>query len=137
MLNLGGMEILVILVVALLVLGPDKLPNVMRTIGKAMGELRRVSTEFQRTIHTEAARTDAAVKTALAPEGESPAPGQASAAPDASIPGASIPDLSSIPEAAALAHAGLRRSLPRARKTAMTRAARRTRPHTGTDAGQA
>ena len=53
MFNLGGMEILVILVVALLVLGPEKLPKFMRTVGKAVGELRRASTEFQRTMNVE------------------------------------------------------------------------------------
>ena len=50
MFNLGGMEILVIVVVALLVLGPEKLPKVMRTIGKMVGDLRRASTEFQRSV---------------------------------------------------------------------------------------
>ena len=53
MFNLGGMEIVVILIVALLVLGPDKLPGVMRTLGKALGELRKTSAEFQRTMSTE------------------------------------------------------------------------------------
>ena len=53
MLNMGGMEIVVIVVVALLVLGPDKLPGLMRTIGKATKELRRASTEFQRSINTD------------------------------------------------------------------------------------
>jgi len=53
MFNLGGMEILVIVVVALLVLGPEKLPKVMRTIGKTVGDLRRASTEFQRTVNLE------------------------------------------------------------------------------------
>lgn len=53
MFNMGGGEILIILVVALLVLGPDKLPRVMRTVGKTLGELRKASTDFQRTINTE------------------------------------------------------------------------------------
>lgn len=35
------------LVVALLVLGPDKLPSVARQVGKAMGEIRRLGTSFQ------------------------------------------------------------------------------------------
>ncbi len=60
MLNMGGMEIVVILVVALLILGPDKLPGLMRTVGKATKELRKASTEFQRTINTEMAEEEAA-----------------------------------------------------------------------------
>ncbi len=55
MFGIGSTEILVILVVALLVLGPRKLPQIARTIGRAMGEFRRVSTEFQRTLNTEIA----------------------------------------------------------------------------------
>lgn len=53
MFNIGGMELLVILAVALLVLGPDKLPKFMRILGKALGDLRRASTDFQRTINTD------------------------------------------------------------------------------------
>ena len=41
------MEIMVILVVALLVLGPKKLPEAGRQVGKAMAEFRRWSTEIQ------------------------------------------------------------------------------------------
>lgn len=41
------MEILVILVVALLVLGPTKLPEAARSIGKAMAEFRRLSSGFE------------------------------------------------------------------------------------------
>jgi Tat protein translocase TatB subunit len=45
--NVGSPELLVILVVALLVLGPNKLPEAARQVGKAMGELRRLSSGFQ------------------------------------------------------------------------------------------
>ena len=59
MFGLGIMEIVVILVVALVVLGPDNLPKVMRNVGKGLGEFRRVSTELQRTLNTELADTPA------------------------------------------------------------------------------
>lgn len=45
--SLGPAEILVILVVALLVLGPSKLPEAARQVGKAMAEFRRVTAGFQ------------------------------------------------------------------------------------------
>jgi len=45
--NVGGPEILVILVIALLVLGPDQLPKAMRTFGNVMAEVRKVSGGFQ------------------------------------------------------------------------------------------
>lgn len=53
MFGIGTTEILVILVVALIVLGPKSLPKIARTLGKGMAEFRRVSTDFQRTINTE------------------------------------------------------------------------------------
>ena len=53
MFGIGGTELLVILVVALIVLGPKRVPQIARTLGKAMGEFRKVSTEFQRTLNTE------------------------------------------------------------------------------------
>jgi Tat protein translocase TatB subunit len=46
-LNLGVGEILVVLLVALIVLGPEKLPGAARSIGKAMTEIRRMSSGFQ------------------------------------------------------------------------------------------
>lgn len=47
MLNVGTPELLVILVVALIVLGPTRLPEVARQIGKAIGEIRRLGSGFQ------------------------------------------------------------------------------------------
>ncbi len=58
MFGIGTTEILVILVVALIVLGPKSLPKIARTLGKGMAEFRRVSTDFQRTINTEIAMDD-------------------------------------------------------------------------------
>jgi sec-independent protein translocase protein TatA len=43
-------ELLVILVVALLVLGPKKLPEIARSLGRGMAEFRRASNEFTRTL---------------------------------------------------------------------------------------
>ena len=45
--NLGGGEILVILLVGLLVLGPQRLPAVGRQVGRIVTEIRRVSSGFQ------------------------------------------------------------------------------------------
>ena len=45
--NLGGGEILVILLVGLLVLGPQRLPTVGRQVGRIVTEIRRVSSGFQ------------------------------------------------------------------------------------------
>ena len=48
--NLGGMEVLVILLVALIVLGPTKLPPAVRQIGKVVGEIRRIGQGFQQEL---------------------------------------------------------------------------------------
>jgi len=45
--SLGPAEILVILIVALIVLGPDRLPKAARQLGKAVGEVRRWSSNVQ------------------------------------------------------------------------------------------
>lgn len=44
-LGMGPAELLLIFVIALIVLGPGKLPELARTLGKAMRELRRMSLE--------------------------------------------------------------------------------------------
>ena len=44
-----------ILVVALIVLGPKNLPKIANTLGKAMGQFQKASRDFQRTMNTEIA----------------------------------------------------------------------------------
>jgi sec-independent protein translocase protein TatA len=46
--SLGGAEILVVLVLALLLFGPDKLPGLARQVGRGMREIRRATTEVHR-----------------------------------------------------------------------------------------
>lgn len=55
MFGIGSTEFLVIILVALLVLGPRNLAKASRTVGKYMGEFRRISTDFQRTLNAEVA----------------------------------------------------------------------------------
>jgi sec-independent protein translocase protein TatB len=45
--NISATELLVIAVVALLVLGPDKLPDAMRKLGRATKELKRITSGFE------------------------------------------------------------------------------------------
>lgn len=53
MFGLSFGEILIILVVALLVLGPERLPKVARTVGKGMRELRRATGDFREVVESE------------------------------------------------------------------------------------
>ena len=47
MVSIGPGEILVVLVVALIVLGPTRLPDAARSLGRAVSEFRRVTSGFQ------------------------------------------------------------------------------------------
>jgi sec-independent protein translocase protein TatA len=55
MFGIGLPELVVILAVALIVLGPQRLPEVARMLGRAYGQLRRASEEFQQTIRQDLA----------------------------------------------------------------------------------
>jgi len=57
--SLGFPEILLILVLALLLFGPKRLPEIGRTIGRGLSEFRRASNELKRTLDAEVAADDA------------------------------------------------------------------------------
>jgi sec-independent protein translocase protein TatB len=50
MFGLSMAELVVVAVVALIVLGPEKLPTVMRTLAKAYAQLGRLKAEFNRAV---------------------------------------------------------------------------------------
>ena len=51
--SLGLPELLVIFAVALIVFGPRRLPEIGRTLGKALGEFKKASDELKNTIERE------------------------------------------------------------------------------------
>ncbi len=53
MFGLGIPELIVIFVIALLVFGPKKLPDLGKSIGRAMAEFKRASDEFQDSVKAE------------------------------------------------------------------------------------
>jgi TatA/E family protein of Tat protein translocase len=65
-LGMGPMEIVLIVVLALIVFGPAKLPEIMGQVGKAIADFRRatsqLSDEFNRTIQSELAETRSMVE---------------------------------------------------------------------------
>jgi sec-independent protein translocase protein TatA len=52
MFNIGPLELMVILVIALLVVGPHRLPEVGRSIGRGIREFRKAQDEVQKTIQS-------------------------------------------------------------------------------------
>ena len=53
MFGLGAPELIFILLLALLIFGPKKLPQIGRTLGRGMAEFRKASTDLQRAINLE------------------------------------------------------------------------------------
>ena len=58
MLSLGWQEMVAIFVVALVLFGPKKLPELGRTIGKAISEFRRATSELKATFDREMQQID-------------------------------------------------------------------------------
>jgi sec-independent protein translocase protein TatB len=86
--SLGAPEILVIFLVALIVLGPDRLPKAAKQLGKAVHEFRRVTNGFQdevkRAMDYSADDHDADVSGTPAPG--RPQPSAAPGSPDVDLP---------------------------------------------------
>ena len=84
MFGLGMPELLVILAVALIVIGPKRLPDIARALGKGMREFRKATSEIKQNIDFDPRDYDprAALKNitspppAPAPQPKEPAPGQ-------------------------------------------------------------
>ncbi len=62
MFGIGLPEIIVIMVVALLVVGPSKLPELAKSLGKAFSEFRRMADEVKETIEDEVAGAEASLE---------------------------------------------------------------------------
>src|SRR5580700_4962444 len=58
MFNVGGGEMVVIVLLALLLFGPKELPKIARTIGKAMTEFRRAQNDLKSTFNREMANLE-------------------------------------------------------------------------------
>ena len=77
MLGIGATELIVILAIALVVLGPKKLPEIARSLGKGLAEFRRASSEMRREF------LDVSEETRAVPPPAPPASAQPAASPPA------------------------------------------------------
>ena len=76
--SLGLPEMILLFVLALIIFGPRRLPEIGRTLGKAMGEFRKASNQFRDTLEREVAAVET---TTTAPA----VPPAASASPNATL----------------------------------------------------
>jgi sec-independent protein translocase protein TatB len=96
MFNLGPLELLAILVVALLVFGPDKLPEIGKQVGKAMREFK----QFQAHVHEQARDVIEPITGPMMP-GNGPLSGSNGPRPT-NISGGAIPTGNNIPRSATI-----------------------------------
>src|SRR4051812_48477798 len=91
MLNLGAGEVILILVVALLILGPKRLPELARGLGKFMREIRRQTDEVRSVVEREFYRMDQDLNSTEAEPPHSILPVQAPRPPPSLMAEASVP----------------------------------------------
>ena len=95
--TLGGPEIILILVVALIVFGPRRLPEIGKSMGKMLAEFRKASNDFKRTIEDELE----AEKTKESPSPPISPPATADTVPPATEVTAAAGTAPAVPEASA------------------------------------
>ena len=85
----GPLELVIILVIALLVLGPGKLPEVGSALGKSIREFRKASTDMADAVKIDATATTPPAP--AAPPDQAAQPATQQPAPSAPTPVASAP----------------------------------------------
>jgi TatA/E family protein of Tat protein translocase len=71
--NLGFSEMVFLFLLALIIFGPKKMPEIGRQIGKALNEFKRASNEFKAQIETEIANIERETTPQILPPQDPPA----------------------------------------------------------------
>ena len=53
MFGIGMPELMIIMVIALIVIGPQKLPELARSLGKGLAEFKRATDDFRQSVETD------------------------------------------------------------------------------------
>jgi len=83
--NIGAPELIIILIIALVILGPGKLPDVAQSLGKSVREFRKAATDLSDAAKLEPDKPSAALPSTTGPAAntlaDASAPNQLGAAP--------------------------------------------------------
>jgi len=91
MFNVGPEKLMVVLLVALIVLGPDKLPNAARQIGRYLNEFRRISEGFRQELRSAIDMAADPVTSFTQTTTGAPTPDTPTASETATLPGDAVP----------------------------------------------
>jgi TatA/E family protein of Tat protein translocase len=70
--NLGFSEMVFLFLLALIIFGPKKMPEIGRQIGKALNDFKRASNEFKAQIETEIANIEREATPQILPPSQAP-----------------------------------------------------------------
>ncbi|MGC2197886.1 MAG: twin-arginine translocase TatA/TatE family subunit [Terriglobales bacterium] len=90
--NLGFSEMVFLFLVALIIFGPKKMPEIGRQIGKALNEFKRASNEFKAQIESEIANIERDTTPQILPPAQPPSGAVASGTLIEAPPAAHVPE---------------------------------------------